>query len=32
MKTLCTDRLRYGWDAVAEQAETVYRRAVDGAW
>jgi len=23
---------RYDWDAVADQAETVYRRAIDGSW
>ena len=23
---------RYDWDAVADRAETVYRRAVDGSW
>jgi len=23
---------RYDWDAVAEQAETAYRRAIDGSW
>ena len=23
---------QYDWDAIAEQAETAYRRAVDGAW
>ena len=32
MKTLCTDRLRYDWDAVADRAETAYRRAIDGTW
>ena len=23
---------QYDWDAVAEQAETAYQRAIDGAW
>ncbi|MEZ3163842.1 glycosyltransferase family 4 protein [Halorubrum miltondacostae] len=23
---------KYDWDAIAEQAETAYRRAIDGAW
>ena len=23
---------RYDWDAVADQAETAYQRAVDGGW
>ena len=23
---------QYDWDAVAKQAETAYRRAVDGEW
>ncbi|WP_199239108.1 glycosyltransferase [Halorubrum sp. GN11GM_10-3_MGM] len=23
---------RYDWDAIAEQVEAVYRRAIDGAW
>jgi glycosyltransferase involved in cell wall biosynthesis len=22
----------YDWDAIAEQAETAYRRAIDGVW
>ncbi|MDB9250819.1 hypothetical protein PN419_17750 [Halorubrum ezzemoulense] len=22
----------YDWDAIAEQAETAYRRAIDGTW
>jgi glycosyltransferase involved in cell wall biosynthesis len=22
----------YDWDAIAEQAESAYRRAIDGAW
>nr|WP_321166960.1 hypothetical protein [Halorubrum sp. Atlit-28R] len=22
----------YDWDAIAEQAETTYRRAIDGTW
>jgi hypothetical protein len=23
---------QYDWDAIAEQAETAYRRAIDGEW
>lgn len=23
---------QYDWDAIAERAETAYRRAIDGAW
>ena len=27
-----THTWKHDWDAVAEQAETAYKRAIDGAW
>jgi len=31
-KNPVTRAQQYDWDAVADQAETVYQRAIDGSW